>query len=299
MHFTNGNGAKLCYEVMGPSTGIPVLLIQGFSAQMIGWRDAFCQKLVDRGLRVIRFDNRDVGLSEKFGGPDDLDGGYGLADMANDSFGVLDALELRSAHVVGQSMGGMIAQLMANAHPDRVRSLSLIYTIPGLDPRFLVGTIENSGIDPVQPRLPRDEAIEAYLTSERRCKSPDYAFNEAWIKQLGALAFDRCYAPDGVARQWHALMRSPARFADLELLKMPVSVIHGRADGLLKADAALEFGARIAHAEVHIYPGMGHEVVEPLWDEFANIIERTARRGDAATLFYETTAAQTATKGNT
>jgi pimeloyl-ACP methyl ester carboxylesterase len=281
MQFTNGNGAKLYYEVMGPATGMPVLLIQGFSAQMFGWRDGFCQKLADRGLRVIRFDNRDVGLSEKFGGPDDLDGGYSLADMANDSFGVLDALGLRSAHVVGQSMGGMIAQLMADAAPERVRSLSLIYTIPGLDPRYLVGTVENSGIAPVQPRLSRAEAIEAYVLSEQRCRSPDYAYDAAWIRQLGALSYDRCYAPEGVARQWNAVMRAPARFTELERLTMPVSVIHGRADGLLKADAALEFGARIAHAEVHIYPGMGHEVVEPLWDEFANVIHRTAQRGNA------------------
>ncbi|MES3021581.1 MAG: alpha/beta hydrolase [Pseudomonadota bacterium] len=278
MNYTSGNGAKIYYETMGPADGLPVLLIQGFSAQMIGWRNGFCQKLVERGFRVIRFDNRDVGLSEKFGGADDVDGGYSLADLAADSFGVLDALDLSSAHVVGQSMGGMIAQIMADTRPERVRSLSLVYTAPGFEQRHFGVAIENASIAPSLARLARQDAIEAYVMQERHAGSTAYPFNETWIRQLGALAFDRCYAPDGHVRQWQAMLRAPNSFADLERLAMPVSVIHGRDDGLIKASASLEFGARIPQAEVHIYPGMGHEVVEPLWDEFANIIHRTALR---------------------
>ena len=109
MSFTSGPGARMYFETMGPADGKPVLLIQGYTAQMIGWRDGFCQQLAARGLRVIRFDNRDVGLSDKCGGPFDLDGGYTLHDMAADGLRVLDALDLPHAHVVGQSMGGMIA----------------------------------------------------------------------------------------------------------------------------------------------------------------------------------------------
>ena len=277
MNYTNGPGAKICYETMGPADGMPVLLIQGYSAQMIGWRDGFCRKLVERGLRVIRFDNRDVGLSDKFGGPDDLDGGYTLADMAADSFRVLDALDLPAAHIVGQSMGGMIAQIMADTRPERVRSLSLIYTAPGLVQRHFVPPLDSSA-PPPPSRLTREDAIEAYFTQEQMVGSPAYPFDTAWIRELGGLCYDRCYAPEGVSRQWRAMMRSPASFADLERLRMPAAVIHGRADGLVKVAAGLELGARIAQAEVHLYPGMGHEIVEPLWDEFANIIQRTVLR---------------------
>ena len=113
-------------------------MVQGFTWQLIGWREGFCQTFVDRGAFVILYDNRDVGLSQKFGGPDDYDGGYGLADMASDGFAVLDDLGLASAHVVGASMGGMIAQTMALSQPSRVRSLNLIYTAPSIDSRYFV-----------------------------------------------------------------------------------------------------------------------------------------------------------------
>ncbi len=278
MNYTNDSGPTICYQTMGPAGGIPILLIQGFSAQMIGWRDEFCAKLVERGLRVIRFDNRDVGLSQKCGGPDDLDGGYSLADMAADGMRVLDALGLPAAHVLGQSMGGMIAQVMADNYPDRVRSLSLFYTAPGLAQRHFEPAIDNGSTAPVLARLARADAIDAYVMQERRCGSPDYPFNEAWVRQLGALSYDRCYAPDGQMRQWHAIMRSSPSFADLESLQMPVSIMHGRADGIVKVGAGLELGARIAQAELHLYPGMGHEIVEPLWDEFATIVRRTVAR---------------------
>lgn len=277
---TNAGGAAIYYETMGPEDGQPALLIQGHTAQLIGWRDGFCQKLVDRGMRVIRFDNRDVGLSQKFGGPEDLDGGYTLADMAGDGLRVLDALGLASAHVVGQSMGGMIAQVMADTGPERVRSLSLIYTAPGFEQRHFVPQIETSA--PPHPSLlrplSREQMIEAYLAHESVCGSPDYPFDAAWVRELGGRCYDRCHAPEGMSRQWAAMLRAPASFARLEQLAMPVAVIHGRADALIKTEAALELGARIRQAEVHIYPGMGHEVVEPLWDEFATIIARTARR---------------------
>jgi pimeloyl-ACP methyl ester carboxylesterase len=278
MNYTNGNGARIYFETMGPEDGIPALLIQGFSAQMIGWRDGFCQKLVERGMRVIRFDNRDVGLSEKFGGAQDLDGGYTLADMAADSFGVLDELDLFSAHIVGQSMGGMIAQIMADTRPERVRSLSLIYTSPGLEQRHFVPPIDGASTAPGPAHLARAQAIEAYVAQERLCQSPGYAFNEAWIRKLGGLCYDRCHAPEGNARQWRAMMRAPKSFTDHERLAMPVAVIHGRDDGLIKVSAGLELGAKIARSELHLYPGMGHEIVEPLWDEFATIIQRTALR---------------------
>ena len=117
---------QIYYETRGSSDGIPMLFVQGFTWQLIGWREGFCQTFVDRGAFVILYDNRDVSLSQKFGGPDDYDGGYSLTDMASDGFSVLDHLGLASAHLVGASMGGMIAQIMALSQPSRVRSLNLI-----------------------------------------------------------------------------------------------------------------------------------------------------------------------------
>ena len=131
MPMTKGD-VQIYYETPGSSDGIPMLFVQGFTWQLIGWREGFCKQFVDRGAFVILYDNRDVGLSQKFGGPHDLDGGYCLADMAGDGFSVLDDLGLESANVVGASMGGMITQIMALSHPSRVRSLNLIYTTPNL-----------------------------------------------------------------------------------------------------------------------------------------------------------------------
>ena len=133
MPFCDAAGVEIYYETSGPADGAPLLLIEGFTAHLIGWHDEFCAKFIDRGLRVIRLDNRDVGLSQKMGGPQDLDAGYTLSDMARDAVGVLDALGLASAHVVGQSMGGMIAQVLAVEHCARVRSLSLFYTAPAIE----------------------------------------------------------------------------------------------------------------------------------------------------------------------
>src|SRR5271170_7298852 len=197
---------QIYYETRGPRDGIPILLVQGFTWQLIGWREGFCQTLVDRGALVILYDNRDVGLSQKFGGPDDYDGGYSLANMASDGFSVLDDLGLASAHVVGASMGGMIAQIMALSQPSRVRSLNLIYTTPSLDLRYFVQPETQL---PIMPKkgLERAEAIEDFIVRERASASTAYPYDVEWVRELGARAYDRCYAPEGVARQLAAMLR--------------------------------------------------------------------------------------------
>jgi len=269
---------KIYYETRGEAGAEPALFICGFTAQLLGWREAFCRQFVERGVRVILFDNRDAGLSQKFGGPGDTDGGYGLGDMAADGFAVLDALGLERAHVVGQSMGGMIGQVMALAHPERVGSLSLIYSSPSIEPRYFVA---RETVDAVQAgtQLDRGAAIEAFIERERISGSSAYAFDEAWIRELAALCYDRCYAPDGALRQRAAMARWDGRAADLERLSMPACVIHGRADGHIKPEASVSLAAALRNAELHLYPGLGHELAAPLWDEFATIITRTMRRG--------------------
>jgi pimeloyl-ACP methyl ester carboxylesterase len=268
---------QIYYETRGSSDGIPMLFVQGFTWQLIGWREGFCQTFVDRGAFVILYDNRDVGLSQKFGGPDDYDGGYSLADMARDGFAVLDDLVLASAHVVGASMGGMIAQIMALSQPSRVRSLNLIYTAPSVDPRYFVQQEEQVAAVSGK-RLAREEAIEEFVVRERISASTAYPYDEEWIRELGSRGYDRCYAPDGILRQLCALLRWAPTAEALGSLGMPSSIIHGRADGRIREEASLDIGRVLKNSELHIYPGLGHEIPQPLWDEFATIIMRTAAR---------------------
>ena len=209
--------------------------------------------------------------------PTDYDGGYGLADMANDGFAVLDDLGLASAHVVGASMGGMIAQIMALSQPSRVRSLNLIYTAPSVDPRYFVQ--QEAQVAAVSgKRLEREQAIEEFVIRERLSASTAYPYDEEWVRELGTRGYDRCYAPDGIMRQLCAMIRWAPTPEALGSLEMPASIIHGRADGRIKPEASLDIGRVLKNSELHIYPGLGHEIPQPLWDEFATIIMRTAAR---------------------
>ena len=277
MPMTKGD-VQIYYETRGRSDGVPVLLIQGFTWQMVGWREGFCQALVDRGAFVILYDNRDVGLSQKFGGPNDHDGGYSLHDMADDGFAVLDDLGLQGAHVAGASMGGMIAQAMALAQPARVRSLNLIYTAPSLDMGWFVqpDTPEDPAL--MARRFDRQEAIDRFVEREQASASTVYPYDPKWVRELGARFYDRCYAPEGNMRQLMGMIRWAATPGALTGLEMPSSIIHGRADGRIKIQAALELGRLLKTSEMRIYPGLGHEIPEPLWDDFAALIMRTAAR---------------------
>ena len=273
---TNGE-VQIHYETRGSRDGIPVLFTQGYTAQLIGWHEDFFRKFVDRGAYVILYDNRDVGLSQKFGGPADYDGGYSLTDMASDGFAVLDALGLKSAHIVGASMGGMISQIMALSQPARVRSLNLIYTAPSFDQSYF---IPHGPTDPFEllKRLEREQEIEDFVAKERISASTEYPFDEQWARELGGLLFDRCYAPDGRLRQAVAISRWSANPEALRTLEMPVSIIHGRADQRIRVQAAFDLAGLLPKSEVHIYPGLGHEVPRALWDNFVTIIMRNAAR---------------------
>lgn len=269
---------EIYYETRGPSDGIPLLFTQGFTWQLIGWHEGFCQAFVDRGAYVILYDNRDVGLSQKFGGQQDYDGGYSLADMAGDGFAVLDALGLDRAHLVGASMGGMISQAMALSQPARVRSLNLIYTAPSLDMRHFVQIDGAPGPLELAARFERDEALSKFMERERASASTAYTYDEPWVRDLGTRMFDRCYAPEAYLRQLNAMIRWAATPEALADLAMPSSIIHGRADGRIKVDAAFELARVLDDSELHIYPGLGHEIPQALWSEFAAIIMRTASR---------------------
>jgi pimeloyl-ACP methyl ester carboxylesterase len=281
MPVCSADGVEIYFETMGPADGAPLLFIEGFTAQLIGWHDAFCALFVAKGMRVIRFDNRDVGLSQKLGGPRDLDAGYTISDMARDGIAVLDALGIARAHVVGQSMGGMIAQVMAIEHPARIASLSLFYTAPAIEGYALAGAAEVDSLGQVQPRLARAEAIAAAIDRERQSRSPGFAFDEGWATTLATRSFDRCYAPDGVPRQLAAMLRHASRAAELQALDLPVAILHGRDDALLHVSGALDLAAWLPQSEVHLYAGMGHELPRPLWPDFVAIVARTLARASA------------------
>jgi pimeloyl-ACP methyl ester carboxylesterase len=270
---------RIYFETAGDEAHPPVVLIEGLGAQMIGWRDGFVDQLVERGLHVIRLDNRDVGLSEMLGSRDEHLADYALADMAADVAHVLDALKLPSAHIVGQSMGGAIAQTLAIKQPDRVSSMVLIYTTPAIEPAFL-GEVLLQGAADFAPSesLSRDEAVAAYVDVQRMSGSPAYEFDEVWLRELGGLSFDRAYRPDGILRQLSVMLRSEDRRADLAAITIPVAIIHGRDDRLVRPEASIEMARLMPTAELHLYPGLGHQVAKPLWGEFATIIERTVRR---------------------
>jgi pimeloyl-ACP methyl ester carboxylesterase len=269
------DGTTFCVEVMaaGPE---PLLLIEGLGAHMISWREEFCHQLSDAGYTVIRLDNRDVGLSQHFPGHK-----YTLSDMAADTAGVIRELGYESVHVVGQSMGGMIAQELALNHPEVVLSLALICTAPAAS---YLDLGSKGGVDGFAPRaLPpsREEAIEQYVDDERICASTAYSFDEAWRRQLGGLMWDRGWDPGGAARQLQAIMASGDRTERLRDISAPTVLIHGTSDALIPVAASQAIALRIAGARLTVIDGMGHEIPRPLWPTFRDLIVENARRASA------------------
>src|SRR4051794_12063299 len=227
---------ELAYETFGDRDDPPVLLIMGLATQMIGWPDEFCSGLVERGLFVVRFDNRDIGLSTHLddrGAPDILSllGGtgsapYPLADLADDSVGLLDALHLDRAHVVGASMGGMIAQLVAIRHPERVRSLTSIMSTTG-DPAVGAPAEAAMGVLLAPPAPDREAAIQRAVDTYRVIGSPGFEFDEQALRERAGLAYDRRYNPAGGARQLAAILTTPDRTADPRTLDVPAPLVPG------------------------------------------------------------------------
>lgn len=261
---TTPSGTKVAYDVIGETGGPALLLIQGLGAQLVGWRQELCDDLAARGLMVVRFDNRDAGLSQRAEGP------YGLHDMADDAAGLLTALGIRSAHVVGQSMGGMIAQHLAARHPGMVASLVLLYTSHSA--RFLTGA------DVVARRLDTDEhpsrrdAVARYVADEEACASTAYPQDVEWLAHLGGLMFDRGYHPAGVARQTRAVMADPDRSTAVSRIDVPTTIIHGTADRLIAPTASEALHELIPGSVLRVFPGMGHELPRALWPRIVDLI---------------------------
>jgi pimeloyl-ACP methyl ester carboxylesterase len=270
----------LAYETFGDAGDPPVLLVMGLATQMIGWPDDFCAGLAARGHFVVRFDNRDIGLSthlDSAGGADVLAvlGGdtssvpYALADLADDTVGLLDALGLGAVHVVGASMGGMIAQLVALRHPGRVRSLTSIMSTTG-DPTVGGPSEAALAVLLAPPAGDREGAVRRVVDTYRVIGSPGFEFDESSVRDRAGLSFDRAYDPAGVARQLGAVLTTPDRTRDLEAVSVPTLVIHGSADTLVNVSGGRATAAAVPGAELLVVDGMGHDLPRAVWPEITD-----------------------------
>jgi pimeloyl-ACP methyl ester carboxylesterase len=265
------NGIAIEYEELGPTDGVPLLLIMGFGSQLTSWPIEFRQGLADAGLRVIGFDNRDVGLTQKWHGimPDiraALAEGrkpevpYTLDDMTADAAGLLDELGIESAHIAGASMGGMIAQLVALDHPAKARSLISIFSTTG-DPSLPRSSPEAQQALTSRPAAEDRETVVAHALKGRRAyASTRFPFDE---KRLGAsigASYDRSYYPEGTMRQWAAILSGEPRTERLKRLQIPALVLHGTADTLIPCAAGRHTAACIPGAEHHEIEGWGHDI---------------------------------------
>jgi pimeloyl-ACP methyl ester carboxylesterase len=265
MPTTRNGGVELYYETFGAETDPVLLLVNGLGSQCINFKVEFCDRFVARGLRVVRFDNRDVGLSSHLkGGPR-----YTVDDMAADGFAVLDAVGAERAHLAGWSMGGMIVQAMAIQHPERVASLTSVMSAPGpidveRDPEVLAAFTAPAGTT-------REEAAERHLAGLRIWGSPA-SYDVERITADANAAYDRCWDPEGRARQSRAVAASPSRVEALGRLRVPTLVIHGDADRLVPPVAGRATADAIPGARLEIVEGMGHDYPPEHWDRMVDLI---------------------------
>jgi len=281
------NGIGLEYDTFGDRGAPPMLLIMGLAMQMIAWDERFCEDLAARGFHVIRFDNRDVGLSSRIHGAlpnlpaiftgDASSAPYSLDDMADDAAGLLDALELPSAHVVGVSMGGMIAQCLALRHASRVRSLASIMSTTG---DRSVGHADPAVLGALLAPSPSDRAanIEYGVNVWRLLSGPGFPPDEARLRERIARAFDRAYYPEGVARQIAAIVSARDRTPALGEVRAPTVVIHGASDALIHVSGGEATARAIAGAKLVVIEGMGHDLHPELFPRITDELAANASR---------------------
>jgi pimeloyl-ACP methyl ester carboxylesterase len=280
------NGIELCYEIFGRADAAPMVLIMGLGAQMIHWDDDFCRALAARGFRVIRFDNRDIGQSSKMSGGKQLTvtellklrflgtpvtAPYDLHDMATDVIGLLDALQIKTAHVVGASMGGMIAQEMAISFPERVRTLTSIMSTTG-DLRLPQPSREATALLLAPPVNGHDEFVARFLQTWRLLRVGSFPEDEALDVDRAERTYARGINPAGVGRQLRAILASGSRKQRLGGVKAPTLVIHGAVDPLVAPAAGRATAAAIPNAKLLMLDDMGHALPIRLWPEIVDAI---------------------------
>lgn len=289
------NGVEIAYEEIGARDGRPIVLIMGLGVSLVFWDDEFCALLAERGHRVVRLDNRDVGRSTKLdalGVPNVLQAmtalmmrqpisaPYLLSDMARDTIGLIDALGIERAHVVGASMGGMIAQTMAIEHPERLFSLTSIMSTTG-DPTLPQAKPEAMATLLTPPPAERSAYLDQAVRVWRTIGSPGFPFDEQRVRARAAAHFDRGYHPPGVARQLVGILASGDRTAALRKVTAPTLVIHGVDDPLVPVQAGKATAAAIAGAELLLIEGMGHDLPREAWPRIVGSISDLTARAQA------------------
>jgi pimeloyl-ACP methyl ester carboxylesterase len=274
------NGVDLEYVTQGDPSDPALLLVMGLGGQLIAWPQGFVDGLQARGFFLVRFDNRDCGLSTKFEGVPDIAAlfvgeaasvPYRMEDLADDAAALLRHLGLARAHVVGVSMGGMIVQALAIHHADQLLSVASIMSTTGdRSVGAPTGEAMTALLRPVATS--RQEAIEASLEGSRVIGSPEYPSDEEYLRQRAAAAYDRSYCPEGTARQLGAILASPDRTEGLRGVRLPFLVIHGEADPLVTLSGGQATAAAVPGAKLITVPGMGHDLPEALWGDITDAI---------------------------
>ncbi|MFK7800576.1 MAG: alpha/beta fold hydrolase [Anaerolineae bacterium] len=285
--FADNNGAKIAYETLGNPENETVIFISGLGSQLVYWTDELCQEFIDRGLHIIRFDNRDVGLSHKTpGSPPSVEevmqdpnfqAPYTLSDMANDVIAVLDANGVEQAHIVGVSLGGMIAQTVAIDHPSRTKTLTSIMSAPSRSAAIR----EESADEAVSASLTMDMSdpntyVDIQVESYRVTSGPH--FDPVYQRKILQKSFDRCYHPDGWSYQMMAASASGSRIEKLGQVKMPALVIHGGVDPLIPPKGGEMTAAAIPGSKFIVYDDMGHNLPRPRWADIADEVLELSRR---------------------
>ena len=279
MPIVAANGMNIAYVENGDKAAPVVLLIMGLGMQLIAWPDAFCDGLADHGFRVVRFDNRDVGLSTKIRSVGavavaaafaramvgrSVKAPYVLADMARDAIGLMDAIGVERAHIVGASMGGMIAQIIAAEYPERALSLTSIMSSSGNPdlPRGDSRLVE--ALFWPRPAFNRERAIRRAMDFYRLIGSPGFPTSEEQLRAKVERSVDRCYYPAGMAHHFLAILASGSRVEMLARIRAPTLVLHGADDSLVPVEAGKDTAAHIPGARLRIISGMGHDLAPGL-----------------------------------
>jgi len=286
------NNIEIEYETFGNPTDKPLLLVNGLGSQMINWEVDFIKSLLDRNFYVIRFDNRDVGLSTKFeeaGTPnlmkemtafqagEPIEAPYSLEDMADDAVGLLDALHIEKAHICGVSMGGMIVQVITLRHPSRVLSLTSIMSTTG-NPDLPQATPEAMQALLTPAPTERNAYIEHSLKIRHLLYGSGFPYDEEKQRALAERLYDRCFYPPGFGRQLLAIVTNGNRKPKLSSVKVPTLVIHGGDDPLVPVEGGKDTAEAIAGSELIIIDGMGHSLPPETWEQISDAIAKNAAK---------------------
>lgn len=293
MSSIKANEITIEYDTFGDPASPPLLLIAGISCQMIAWSEKWCKNMAKNGFYVIRFDNRDIGLSEKFehaGLPNvsqffkNIMSGkpaiapYSLDDMADDAIGLLDALKIEKAHICGFSMGGMIAQAAAIHHPERLRSLISIYSSTG-NPVYASPSPDAVKVLFTPPPKDFNEYIEYFIDCHKTLSGPGFPFDEKYHRELAKKIFERSTYSIGVGRQFLAIVSHGDRASALKSVQVPALIIHGKDDPLVPVNCGEDTAKAIANSELILIEGMGHDLPHKgAWVQIADDITTFAKK---------------------